>query len=301
MSLTIKDGLGVSQTLATGLSGSDLVPFHGISGSVTVTAPKTDPVFITGSVAVSASQQNPVYVVGTVTATSNVYNAPNSALYVTSSTTSPVWVSSSTTNPLWVTSSAVYPLAVTSSGPVEVRLEPLYIDNGRLRITGSVVADLQSLVHVTASMTSPVAVTGTVMLASTVNVTSNNSSPVVIKTKAGVTVTRSTFTPYGAIDYTSSASGTFEFCDEDANRIGLMISNPSQKNLYISVGDNGQYTTNGFTLNSVSQEPQSFSFILYPSGTYFAESGFVSMKHGGFFVSSSNILDQAIARSEVIL
>jgi hypothetical protein len=68
-----------------------------------------------------------------------------------------------------------------------------------------------------------------------------------------------------------------------------MFANNTNKDLYVALGDTDFASTNGFLLTSTAVAPSYYSFIVYPSGTYFAEPTFVNLKHSGFFVSSSNI------------
>lgn len=107
-----------------------------------------------------------------------------------------------------------------------------------------------------------------------------------VKEKPVKTSTVNAFNYPGQFNWTVN-SGTFVLAAEDENRKGLMISNPSQENLYIIVGSG---STNGFTLNSTGSAPDVFSFIIYPSGTYIAEPVMAAAFHAGFFVSQSNFV-----------
>ena len=305
MALTIKDGLGVSKTLATGLSGSDLVPFHGISGSVSVVGTTLTASIANTSISITASQANPVYVTGNVNTFSNVYNAPNSALYVTSSTTSPVWVSSSIDRPVFVTGTVDFGVDTYEFGTSKVlltRITSSFSNSERVWVTGNVdIGNFVGNINVTSSM---LPVTGNVQIKAsstdTFFVTSSNTNPVITRGKFGVTPARTTFTPYSLINYTNASSGSFIMASASVERVGLVIFNASPINLYISIGDSSYPSTNGFNINSVSSEPVSYSFILYPSGTYFVDPVYVNLKYSGFFISSSNVLDQAVARVEII-
>lgn len=97
------------------------------------------------------------------------------------------------------------------------------------------------------------------------------------------TVTQSSVTSF---DWSTSASGTFQIVSSDPTRKGLMIFNPGPHNLYVALSTAGG-TKNGFTLTNTSSAPSYYSFILYPSGTYQADSTNVSINYGGYFVSGS--------------
>ena len=277
MSLTIKDGAGSTQTLKTGTEAGELVPFHAISGTVSVTASQANPVYVTGSttvansVSVTASQTSPVYVTGSVTGDVFVSNAQNTALWVTSSKTQPLFVISDTdkpvvvsntaATPIYVTSSATYPFFVTSSAPINVSF------------TGSVVKPLSgsaSDAYVQVSI-APVA-TGSVR---------KRFAPIgYIGPQFGVDAT---------FDWSTAASGTVCLASSSVSRKSLTITNPTSDNLYIAIGTDAYFAaTNGFGITYVSLGATEYSFIIYPSGTYFAEPHNVGMFHGGFMISGSN-------------
>jgi hypothetical protein len=167
------------------------------------------------------------------------------------------------------------------------------VDGGafKVKLTGSNTVQLNSYDVVLAQITG-----------SAVNVTNSSGDPLfitssydlVVKEKPAKASTVNGFYYPGQIDWTNIASGTFELAEEDENRKGLIISNPSEHNLYISVGS-GSY--NGFTLTSTASSPVFFSFVIYPFGTYIAEPVIAGTFHGGFFVSSSSDLGFPYAMS----
>jgi hypothetical protein len=121
-----------------------------------------------------------------------------------------------------------------------------------------------------------------------------SSGPLNTKTAGTTTSNRNSFTSYGGtINWagtgSSNISGTFILAGTSYGRRGVMFANNTNKDLYVAIGDNDLGSTNGFLLTTTASAPAVYSFILYPSGTYFAESAFVGIKHSGFFVSSSNI------------
>lgn len=208
MALAIKDGAGSSTNLKTDFSGGEHTPHH-------------------------------------------VVDAINSTVSITGSTT----VSNSQSTALWITSSATSPFFVSSSIGKE-----LYIAN-----------------------TSTTAI----------YVTSSQANPVVTKDAIATTAVRSTFSTFAnTINWagtgSSNISGTFILAQTSSVRRGLMFANNTNKDLYVALGDTDFASTNGFLLASTASAPSYYSFIVYPSGTYFAEPTFVNVKHSGFFISSSN-------------
>lgn len=303
MALTIKDGNGVSKTLKTDTEGSDLVPYHAISGTVNVTGT----VSINQPITITSSANNPAYVTGTVSINDPILVSPNGgvltvadrysytggtygalltkitasegdAVYVRSAETVPVYVSSSEDRPVFVVSNAGKPVYVTSSAGNWVQ----------------VTASQNAPVYVTSNENKPVFVNNN--SGNALFVTSSNSAPLIVKQCPATSVTRSRFTSGGGspqIDWASTSpsniSGTFILAQSSSLRAGLMFANNTSYDLYIAIGDGDNATTNGFLLNTTSSTPVGYSFILYSSGTYFADSSFVSAKHSGFFVSASNI------------
>lgn len=294
--LLIKDGSSNLTGLAVSSGSFGLVPEHTISGAVNVTASAANPVYVTGAVQISQPVSVDLVVGDNVFVTSSLA-AP---LYISSSDNSPVLVTGtvSTTvvvsDGLRVTSSATFPVYVSSS------------DNNPINITGSTASSVFNLstnpLWVTSSFTSPVYVTSSngkelfVTNTSTtpIHVTSSDAYPLITKNTIATSVARTSFSSFAAsIDWTSTSpsnvSGTFILAAESSTRKGLMFANITDKNLYVALGDTDYALTNGFLLVDTASVPASYSFILYPSGTYFAEQAFVNVKHSGFFVSSSNI------------
>ena len=155
---------------------------------------------------------------------------------------------------------------------------------------------------VTSSFTSPVYVSSSIgkelYVANTattaIHVTSSQINPVVTKNVIATIPVRSTFSSFAStINWagagSSNISGTFILAQTSSVRKGLMFANNTNKDLYVALGDTDFASTNGFLLASTASAPSYYSFIVYPSGTYFAEPAFVNLKHSGFFVSSSNI------------
>lgn len=86
--------------------------------------------------------------------------------------------------------------------------------------------------------------------------------------------------------WNTPASGTFLLAANDASRKGLTLFNPGPYNLYVALSSTGG-TLNGFTLVNTESAPSYYSFIIYPSGTYEANSTNVSVNYGGYFISNS--------------
>ena len=326
--LIIKDGSSNLTGLAVSSGSFGLVPEHTISGAVNVTASAANPVYVTGTVQISqpvsvdlvvgdnvfvtssiaaplyisSSANSPVLVTGTVSTTVVV----SDGLRVTSSAAFPVYVSSSNNNPLSITGSVVVSdgLRVTSSAAF-----PVYVsssNNNPINITGSTISSVFNLptnsLWVTSSFTSPVYVSSSIgkelYVANTattaIHVTSSQINPVVTKNVIATIPVRSTFSSFAStINWagagSSNISGTFILAQTSSVRKGLMFANNTNKDLYVALGDTDFASTNGFLLASTASAPSYYSFIVYPSGTYFAEPAFVNLKHSGFFVSSSNI------------
>lgn len=211
---------------------------------------------VTVSGTVHVNSTTPVNITGAATVT-----VLNSSLKVTSSKGEPLFVISDTDKPVVVSNTAATPLYVTSSATY-----PFYV---------------------TASHVNPIAITGTVLaLSDSPNYT--DSSPIVSRFPSGSSSAKNGYSIGYGIDYSNSTSGTFALAAADSSRKGLIIANPSNRDLYVTIGSGA---LNGFTLKAnTSDEPASYSFILYANGTYFAESPVIQMFHGGFFVSASNIL-----------
>jgi hypothetical protein len=260
MSLPVKDGNGSLTALKTTLSASEHLPHHIVHGTVDTNISNVDIYTMYGGQAlvtrVTASDSDPVHVTSSFLSPVSVTSSAGRELWVASSPGVPVYVSSSTGNFVQVTASANSPVSVTSSYD-----KPVYVTNDSLK---------------------------------PVYVTSSESSPVITKQKISTSTSRNTFSSFAnTINWagtgSSDISGTFILANTSSTRSGLMFSNNTNKDLYIALGDNDFASTNGFLLNSTSSAPLVYSFVLYPSGTYFAEPSFVNIKHSGFFISSSNI------------
>lgn len=187
-----------------------------------------------------------------------------------------VTVTSSQTNAVYVTGG----ILLTDS---EVRNYP----NTALWVTSS----FANPVYVSSSIGKELYVTNT--STTPMYVTSSEIAPLVVKQKSSTIVTRAKFSTYdpGQIDWGSSnparISGTFIIADSSSVRTGILFANNTSENLYVAIGNGDYSSTNGFGLSSTASAPYSYSFIVYPSGTYSADSNFVNLKHSGFFVSSS--------------
>ncbi len=117
-----------------------------------------------------------------------------------------------------------------------------------------------------------------------VQVTSSEQNPVYVQTKKSQYVT---LTTASVSDWSTQASGTFTLLTESANRKSLMIFNPGPNDLYVAMSTAGG-ATNGFLINDVSQPPDFYSFILYPSGAFVGDNTNLNVHYGGYFVSASS-------------
>lgn len=139
-------------------------------------------------------------------------------------------------------------------------------------------------VYITASSANPISVTGSLLIGnSSLNITSSVSSPVYISAAPVTTVAQNSVISF---DYTTVASGTFVIAANNTSRKGLTVFNPGPNNLYLALSTAGG-ATNGFTLTNTASAPSLYSFIIYPSGTYTADSTTVAVYHGGYFISGS--------------
>lgn len=86
--------------------------------------------------------------------------------------------------------------------------------------------------------------------------------------------------------WNTPSSGTFLLAANSTNRKGLTLFNPGPHNLYVALSSTGG-TLNGFTLVNTASAPSSYSFIIYPSGTFQGDSTNVSVNYGGYFISGS--------------
>jgi hypothetical protein len=89
-------------------------------------------------------------------------------------------------------------------------------------------------------------------------------------------------------DTPTQDSGTVIAASSSINRKSLTVFNNSPHDIYMLIGNPwGISNKNGFSLYSTGAAPNMYSFILYTSGTYFAEPHNVGMKHSMYLVSSS--------------
>jgi hypothetical protein len=88
-------------------------------------------------------------------------------------------------------------------------------------------------------------------------------------------------------DWSTPDSGTVCAASSSVTRKSLTIFNDSQYNVYFMIGLPHAEQTNGFNLYSTTNRPNAYSFVLYPSGTYFAEPHNVGMRHSMYLVSGS--------------
>lgn len=282
---------GIREALITYVTGAEAVQVSSLPAI-------TGTVAIEGVTAISGN----LPITGTVDTGFDAYSLPNSLqavlVKITGSTTS--------VDAQYVTgtvSIGVNKYALGDGSALVVKLTGSTTSTDAQYVTGAVTIGADSyslpsgnalLVKITGSTTSNDAqyVTGNV------TVTTSDENPLIVKNKTPTTVTRAAFSSYGgpgtaSIDWTSTASanvsGTFIIANSSSARSGLTFTNITDKNLFIAFGDTDFPEKNGFGLNSTASAPFSFAYILYPSGTYFADPSFVGAKHSGFFVSSSNI------------
>jgi hypothetical protein len=88
-------------------------------------------------------------------------------------------------------------------------------------------------------------------------------------------------------NWLSSRSGSVLVASSSATRKGLSIFNPTSVNIYVSLGDTNYENTFGFNIFNTSSAPNFYSFILYPSGTYFSEPVNVGLLHGLYAISGN--------------
>jgi len=283
MSLPVKDGNGSLTALKTTLSASEHLPHH-IVQSVAST------VSVTGTIGVGNS-----LTIGTISDTVQLevdnYSYPGGTYgalvtKITASSGDPVHVSASKSNPVFVVSDSDKPVYVYSEDG-----KPVFVTSSEGRVV-FVSASANSPVSVTSSANKPIYVTNDSYYP--VYVTSSESYPVTTKEKLPSLIVRANFSTFaGTINWaatgSSNISGTFILADSSSTRRGLMFANNTNKDLYIALGNTDFASTNGFLLSNTASAPIAYSFVLYPSGTYFAEPSFAGIKHSGFFVSSSNI------------
>ena len=197
-----------------------------------------------------------------------------------------------------VTSSQTYPLYVTGSvysNLIDNTVRVSSSSGERVWITGSVTSNAS----VTVSDGLKVELSGT-----NVKQISGSSANTYLQTSIAAVATESVLRIYVppnwggefppsdpkviGFDWSSPASGSVNAASASVNRKSLTIFNDSPHSIYMMIGlPWGAADTNGFSLYSTGSKPNMSSFILYPSGTYFAEPHNVGMKHGMYLISSS--------------
>lgn len=175
-------------------------------------------------------------------------------------------VTSSTASPLYITASYANPIPVTGTINVDVQVS--------------------DLITVTSSAANPILVTGTI------NVNTASTEITIVNTEANAIFIRPmrsqnvTLTSPFNYDWSTSASGSFVLAAENQSRKSLMIFNPGPNDLYVAMSTSGG-ATNGFVINDITQPPDFYSFILYPSGTFVGDNTNLNVHYGGFFISGS--------------
>lgn len=199
------------------------------------------------------------------------------------------YISSSAVDPVYVSGALSFNTASTINITASAAA-PVYV-------TGAFSFNTGSVLNITSSLANPAAITGTVNVNNTVlTVTSSLLSPVVTYAYPApvTTVAASSVTSF---TWSTSESGTFSLAANSATRRGLTIFNPGPYNLYLALSTAGG-VTNGFTLSNTASSPTQYSFIVYPSGTYTADTTMVGVYHGGYFISgaaSSGVFISAIS------
>jgi hypothetical protein len=178
--------------------------------------------------------------------------------------------------------STSYSGKVTPSGLVGYSGYRLQIDSSGSLIT-------------TSSYTNPVVVTASFSQPLATKITSSNSDFPYIRHTVPTGAIRNVFsTSDSTINFNDLTNlGAFQIATNNINRKGLTITNPTSQRLFIAIATQASSSTagrNGFDLPNNNNDPSGYSFIIYPSGSYFADSTNVTLFYGGFFVSSSNSL-----------
>lgn len=302
-----------SITGAVNVTASSANPVY-ITGAVNIAQPVTVDVTVGDLINITSSQGNPVAVTGTinvnnipavqsVTGTVNVNNIP-AVQTVTASLLNPIGAK---------LSYAEYGLSIGTALVVKTTGSS---DSDRTWVTGNLHIDNYSL-NVTSSNNSPILVTGSVTTNASVTVNdglkvelsganvraiSGSSTNTYLQVQLASVATssiRRTYAPTNPqggncgfaayFDWSTIQSGSVCLASSSNDRKSLTIFNPSGEDLFISIGNLNNYPiTNGLCISNTSSVSADYSFILYPSGTYFAESYNVGMFHGGYMVSSSN-------------
>ena len=260
-----------------------------VADGLRVTSSLTNPVYV------SSSNATPVWVTGTVTTTIGSVTVAD-GLRVTSSLTNPLYVSSSITNPVAVylinqtTGSSNVTATASFGNPIAIT-GTVAVNNSVLTITSS--NGNSVLTSISSSQTNPVWITGTVSPAITASITTYATVSVGTTVTASIygspasSFSKNKYRVGDSVFYDTNTSGTFQLAPVSTTRKGLVVHNPTSTKLYITLGSG---SLNGFSdVANLQDEPNSYSFILYPSGTYIADLSLVNLFHGGWFVSSSTV------------
>jgi|688.fasta_scaffold117088_4 hypothetical protein len=291
----------LTQTSHNSSTYSGLLTPIGIVGSSgnRVTVDSNNALLTTGSVTVNnlkdtdynstsytAGKLTPIGLVGSSGYRANVDS--NGAVQITGSA---LITGSVTVNNLKDTdyNSTSYSGKVTPSGLVGYSGYRLQIDSSGSLITTSSYANP---VVVTASFSQPLAV----------KITSSNSEYVNVRHTVPTGAIRNVFsTSDSTINFGDLTNfGAFAICSNNINRKGLTITNPTPQRLFIAIATQASSSgagRNGFSLTNNTSDPNSYSFVIYPSGSYFADSTNVTLFYGGYFVSSSNALKAMVTET----
>jgi len=187
-------------------------------------------------------------------------------------------VTSSQTNPLYVT--GITAVTASYTNPVYITGTVL-IDNG-LRVTSSKDQPL----YVISENDKPIYIANS--SSNALFITASTSFPLQVQKRSGVAFqTQRYVANVFGFDWTVN-SGTFVMATPDTNRKSLIISNPSENELYIAIGSSSDAGfVNGFFLSNTQSAPETYAFIIYPSGTYTADEYAASLFHAGFYISQS--------------
>jgi hypothetical protein len=279
-------------TAATDLSNNDYKLKVIVTGSV-----ESNPIYV------KSIQSNPVYVTGAVSIDSlktTQIDGEETLVVKISGSTEPIAVTgnfaldyasyalpSGSALVVKVTGSAQDPLTITGTLNIASITNPISINN---------VNSISGSVNVTSSKGNPVFVISDndkpVYIANTASnglfITASESFPLQVqKRSAKTTATQRYVANVFGFDWTVN-SGTFVMALADTDRKSLIISNPSAHELYVSIGSSSDPgVINGFLLQTTESAPETYAFIIYPSGTYTADEYAASLFHAGFYVSQS--------------
>jgi hypothetical protein len=272
------------------------------NGAQLVTSSNSAPVYV------SASLANPVGITGSATVNNLTQTNHNSSTYsglltpiglvgnsgnraTVDSSNALLTTGSVTVNNLKDTdyNSTSYSGKVTPSGLVGYSGYRLQIDS-----SGSLIA--------TSSYANPIVVTASFSQPLATRITSSNSDFSFTRHVVPTGAIRSVFsTTDNSIDFDDLTNfGAFAICSNNINRKGLTITNPTPQRLFIAIATQASSSGAGrncFDLTNNTSDPNSYSFVIYPSGSYFADSTNVTLFYGGYFVSSSNALKAMVTET----